>query len=208
MSSPLTTIDTIINETRQGKMFILVDDERRENEGDLIMPAEHITPQAVNFMATHGRGLICLAMAHTEIDRLALPPMTQNNNCKLGTAFTVSIDAKENISTGISAADRAHTIQMAINPDSTIDDFSIPGHIFPLRAREGGVLERAGHTEASVDIATLAGLKGAAVICEIMNEDGTMARLPDLISFAQTHDLKIGMITDLIKHLQPQQRLA
>lgn len=198
MTSPLASIQTIISEARDGKMFILVDDERRENEGDLIIPASKITSQAINFMVTHCRGLICLAMSHSEINRLTLPPMTKNNSCKLGTAFTVSIDAKENVSTGISAADRAYTIQLAVNPESTINDFSMPGHIFPLRAHEGGVLKRAGHTEASVDISQLSGCGKAAVICEIMNTDGTMARLPDLTNFANKHDFKIGMISDLI----------
>ncbi len=198
MKSPITPIQTIIDEAREGKMFILVDDERRENEGDLIIPASKVMPQDINFMATHGRGLICLAMAHEEIERLSLPPMTQNNSCKLGTAFTVSIDAKEGVSTGISAPDRAHTIQRASNPKSTTNDFATPGHVFPLRAHEGGVLKRAGHTEASVDISKLANCGKAAVICEIMKEDGTMARLPDLTKFADKHNLKIGMISDLI----------
>ena len=189
-------------------MFILTDDENRENEGDLVIPAAAITPQAVNFMAAYGRGLICLAMEAAEIDRLGLPLMVQDNTCRLGTAFTVSIDAKEKTSTGISAADRAYTVQLAANPDSGPDDFSMPGHVFPLRARPGGVLERAGHTEASVDIAKLAGFSGATVICEIMNEDGSMARLPDLVEFARKHDLKIGSIADLVQYLQPRKESA
>ena len=189
-------------------MFILVDDEDRENEGDLVMPAVAITPQAINFMATYGRGLICLAMDAGEIDRLGLPQMVQDNNCKLGTAFTVSIDAKDNITTGISAYDRAHTIQLAASPHSTMDDFSMPGHVFPLRAHDHGTLGRLGHTEASVDIAKLAGFNGAAVICEIMNEDGSMAHLPDLIEFAGKHDLKIGAIANLVQYLQPQKAMA
>jgi len=204
MQYPLASIQEIIDDARNGNMFILVDDERRENEGDLIILAEKITPEAINFMATHGRGLICLAMSPKEIDRLSLPPMTQHNSCKLGTAFTVSIDAKENISTGISTADRAHTVKLAINPKSTINDFSVPGHVFPLRAHNDGVVARAGHTEASVDIAKLAGFNGASVICEIMNENGTMSRLPDLETFAKTHSLKIGTITDLIQHVKSQ----
>ena len=204
MQYPLASIQEIIDDARNGNMFILVDDERRENEGDLIILAEKITPEAINFMATHGRGLICLAMSPKEIDRLSLPPMTQHNSCKLGTAFTVSIDAKENISTGISTADRAHTVKLAINSKSTINDFSVPGHVFPLRAHNDGVVARAGHTEASVDIAKLAGFNGASVICEIMNEDGTMSRLPDLETFAKTHSLKIGTITDLIQHVKSQ----
>lgn len=208
MKSPLSTTETIINEARHGHMFILIDDEHRENEGDLIIPAACATPQMINFMATHGRGLICLAMEASEIDRLNLPQMIKDNSCKLSTAFTVSIDAKDNTSTGISASDRARTIQLAANPKSTISDFSMPGHIFPLRARPHGTLERAGHTEASVDIAKHAGFSGAAVICEIMNEDGTMARLPDLIQFSDKHNLKIGTIAGLIAYLKQQELAA
>lgn len=204
MEKPISSIETIIDEARHGRMFILVDDEARENEGDLIIPAAAITPQSVNFMAMYGRGLICLAMDGIEIDRLTLPQMVQDNNCKLNTAFTLSIDAKDGVTTGISAPDRARTILLAANPQSTRADFTTPGHIFPLRAKPHGTLERAGHTEASVDIAKLAGFNGAAVICEIMKSDGEMARLPDLIPFAQKHDLKIGTIKDLINHLQPQ----
>lgn len=207
MSSTLSTIETILQEARAGRMFILIDDERRENEGDLVIPADTISPQGVNFMATHGRGLICLAMEPAGIDRLSLPQMVEENSCKLGTAFTVSIDAKDNVSTGISADDRAHTIKLAANPKSTINDFSMPGHIFPLRAHDQGALGRPGHTEASVDIAKLAGFSGAAVICEIMNEDGSMARLPNLETFAEKHDLKIGSIADLIAYLK-QKNLA
>lgn len=207
MNSSITSIQTIIKEARDGRMFILIDDEQRENEGDLIIPASKITPQAINFMATHGRGLICLAMAYEEITRLSLPPMTQDNSCKLGTAFTVSIDAKNGVSTGISAADRARTIQLAVDPKSRINDFSMPGHVFPLRACKEGVRARAGHTEASVDIAKLSGCGGAAVICEIMNDDGTMARLPDLINFAQKHNLKIGTISDLIDFLNIEEKI-
>lgn len=208
MKSLLSTTETIIDEARQGRMFILIDDEHRENEGDLVIPASCAMPHIINFMATHGRGLICLAMDGTEIDRLGLPLMVEDNSCKLKTAFTISIDAKENTSTGISASDRAHTVQLATNPKSTSNDFSMPGHIFPLRARTHGTLERAGHTEASVDITKLAGFNGAAVICEIMNEDGSMARLPELVKFAAKHDLKIGTIADLIHYLQPERKHA
>lgn len=200
----LNAIDTLIEAARQGKIFILVDDENRENEGDLVMAADKITPEAINFMALHGRGLICLAMEGAQLDQLDLPLMVEKNTSHLGTAFTVSIDAACGITTGISAADRARTIKVAIDPASTAADLARPGHIFPLRARPGGVLTRAGHTEASVDIARLAGLSGAAVICEIMNEDGTMARLPDLVKFAKKHDLKIGSIAELVRYLEPQ----
>lgn len=183
-------------------MFILVDDETRENEGNLILPAQKITPQAVNFMAMYGRGLICLAMDDIEIDRLNLPLMVSHNTSHLETAFTVSIDARDGITTGISAADRAQTIQVASNINSSEKDIVTPGHIFPLRAQKHGVLKRLGHTEASVDIAKLAGFNGAAVICEIMNKDGTMARLPDLVQFAKQHDLKIGTIAALVDYLK------
>ena len=208
MTQAISSIKTIIDEARHGRMFILVDDEARENEGDLIIPAAAITPQAINFMAMYGRGLICLAMDGVEIDRLELPMMVEQNSSYLETAFTVSIDAKDGISTGISAADRAHTIQTAINPANTKKNLVMPGHIFPLRADPQGTLGRAGHTEASVDIAKLAEFTGAAVICEIIKDDGEMARLPDLITFATKHDLKIGTIKDLISYLQPQRLSA
>jgi len=181
-------------------MFILVDHEDRENEGDLVIAAEFATPEAVNFMAVHGRGLICLPMTAERIDRLGLPMMAVNNSSRHETAFTVSIEAREGVTTGISAADRALTIATAINEQNTMAAIATPGHVFPLRARRGGVLVRAGHTEAAVDIARLAGLNPSGVICEIMKEDGTMARLPDLIEFAKTHDLKIGTISDLIAY--------
>lgn len=187
-------------EARNGRMFILVDDEDRENEGDLIIPAQMATPEAINFMATHGRGLICLAMEEEMVARLGLPMMAPQNSSGFGTAFTVSIEAKEGVSTGISAPDRARTVQVAIDPASTADDIAMPGHIFPLRARKGGVLVRAGHTEAAVDISRLAGLRGAGVICEVMKDDGTMARLPDLMDFAKGHEMKIGTIADLIAY--------
>lgn len=196
----LASPEELIEEARNGRMFILVDDEDRENEGDLIIPAQMVTPASINFMATHGRGLICLALEGSMVKRLNLPMMAQNNTSGHGTAFTVSIEAKEGVSTGISAPDRARTIQVAIDPNSNADDIAMPGHIFPLHAKDGGVLVRAGHTEAAVDIAKLAGLSGAGVICEVMKDDGTMARLDDLCEFAQNHDLKVGTIADLIAY--------
>ncbi|MBK3733483.1 3,4-dihydroxy-2-butanone-4-phosphate synthase [Azospirillum brasilense] len=196
----LSRPEEIIEEARQGKMFILVDDEDRENEGDLVIPAQCATPEAVNFMAKYGRGLICLAMDQHHIERLRLPLMAQQNGTRHQTAFTVSIEAREGVTTGISAADRARTIQVAIDPTAGPDAIVTPGHVFPLLARDGGVLVRAGHTEASVDIARMAGMTAAGVICEIMNDDGTMARLPDLVKFAQFHGLKVGTIADLIAY--------
>ena len=190
--------EEIIAEARHGRMFILVDDEDRENEGDLVIPAKCATAEAINFMAKHGRGLVCLAMTRQRIEQLDLPLMAQTNASRLQTAFTVSIEAREGVTTGISAADRARTVAVAIDPASTRADLVTPGHVFPLMARDGGVLERAGHTEAAVDIARLAGLTPAGVICEIMNDDGTMARLPDLVTFARFHGLKIGTIAELI----------
>jgi 3,4-dihydroxy 2-butanone 4-phosphate synthase / GTP cyclohydrolase II len=198
----------IIEEARAGRLFILVDDEDRENEGDLVIPAQFATPDAINFMAKHARGLICLAMTKNRCERLGLPLMSQANGSRHETAFTVSIEAREGVTTGISAADRAHTIAVAINSELGRDDIVTPGHVFPLMAREGGTLVRAGHTEAAVDIARLAGLTPAGVICEIMNDDGTMARLPDLVSFAQKHNLKLGTIADLIAHRRRTERLV
>src|SRR5690348_12201938 len=192
--------EEIINEARNGRMFILVDDEDRENEGDLVIPAQMATPDAVNFMARHGRGLICLALTKDRADQLGLEPMTRTNRSRNETAFTVSIEAKEGISTGISAADRARTIAVAIDAGNGPDALVSPGHVFPLVARPGGVLVRAGHTEAAVDVARLAGLNPSGVICEIMREDGTMARLDDLMDFARSHGLKIGTIRDLIAY--------
>src|SRR6201982_1618717 len=200
--------EDIIEEARKGRMFILVDDEDRENEGDLVIPAQWATPETIIFMAKHARGLICLALTAERIEQLGLPLMAQQNGTRHQTAFTVSIEAREGVTTGISAADRAKTIAVAINPDSTRDDITTPGHVFPLLAREGGTLVRAGHTEASVDIARKAGLYPAAVICEIMNDDGTMARLPDLVAFAQHHNLKLGTIADLIAHRRLTERLV
>jgi len=197
-SPVLVGIEEIIDEARNGRMFILVDDEDRENEGDLIIPAQMATPNAINFMATHGRGLICLALEQKRVDELGLEPMARDNRESMQTAFTVSIEAREGVTTGISAADRARTVAVAIDATKGREDIVTPGHVFPLAAREGGVLVRAGHTEAAVDIARLAGLNPSGVICEIMNEDGTMARLDDLIGFARKHGLKIGTIRDLI----------
>jgi 3,4-dihydroxy 2-butanone 4-phosphate synthase/GTP cyclohydrolase II len=208
LSQYLSSAEDLIEEARNGRMFILVDDEDRENEGDLVIPAQFATPDAINFMARHARGLICLAMTQQRVERLGLPLMSQLNRSRHQTAFTVSIEAREGVTTGISAADRAHTIAVAINPDHGRDDIATPGHIFPLVAREGGTLVRAGHTEAAVDLARLAGLNPAGVICEIMNDDGTMARLPDLVTFAQRHNLKLGTIADLIAHRRRTERLV
>ena len=194
----IAQIEDVIEAARNGKMFILIDAEDRENEGDLVIPAQMCTPDAVNFMAKYGRGLICLALTQERAERLKIPMMAPVNGTPNQTAFTVSIEAKEGISTGISAHDRAHTISVAIDATKGPNDIVTPGHVFPLVARHGGALVRAGHTEASVDIARLAGLTPAGVICEIMNDDGTMARLPDLVTFAQHHNLKIGTIADLI----------
>jgi 3,4-dihydroxy 2-butanone 4-phosphate synthase/GTP cyclohydrolase II len=196
----LVGIEEIIDEARNGRMYILVDDEDRENEGDLIIPAQMATPAAINFMATHGRGLICLALDKARVEELGLDPMSRNNKESMQTAFTVSIEAKDGVTTGISAADRARTVSVAIDSSKGPEDIVTPGHVFPLMARDGGTLVRAGHTEAAVDISRLAGLNPSGVICEIMNEDGTMARLDDLIAFARKHQLKIGTIRDLIAY--------
>jgi 3,4-dihydroxy 2-butanone 4-phosphate synthase/GTP cyclohydrolase II len=196
----MATAEQIIDEARNGRMFILVDDEDRENEGDLIIPAQMATPNAINFMATHGRGLICLALSRARVEQLGLDLMSSKNRTRHETAFTTSIEAREGVSTGISAADRARTVSVAIDGAKTRDDIVTPGHVFPLVARDGGVLVRTGHTEAAVDISRLAGLNPSGVICEIMNEDGTMARMEDLVRFARLHDLKIGTIRDLIAY--------
>ena len=200
MEKTIHSIPEAIEDIRQGKMVILVDDEDRENEGDLTMAAEKVTPEAINFMATYGRGLICLSLTPEKVEALDLPLMTKQNEAAFQTAFTVSIEARHGVTTGISAADRATTILTAVRPDAKPYDLVRPGHVFPLRAREGGVLQRAGQTEGSVDLARLAGLTPAGVICEIMNEDGTMARLPQLIPFARRHGLKIVTIRDLIAY--------
>jgi 3,4-dihydroxy 2-butanone 4-phosphate synthase/GTP cyclohydrolase II len=196
----LSNIEEVVEEARQGRLFILIDDEDRENEGDLVIPAEKATPEAINFMARYGRGLICLALTRERVERLGLALMPRQNASRHQTAFTVSIEAREGVTTGISAHDRARTIQVAIDQAKGRDDIVTPGHIFPLVARDGGTLVRAGHTEAAVDIARLAGLNPSGVICEIMKDDGTMARLPDLVSFAQLHGLKVATIADLIAH--------
>ncbi len=197
---PISSIEEAIKDIREGKMIILVDDEDRENEGDLCMAAESVTPEAINFMAKFGRGLICLTLERDLVKKLELPMMVQDNKSPYGTGFTVSIEARTGVSTGISAADRARTIQVAVDPKSTAQDLVSPGHIFPLRARRGGVLERAGQTEGSVDLARLAGMTPAGVICEIMKDDGEMARMPDLKAFALEHDLKIATIADLVAY--------
>jgi 3,4-dihydroxy 2-butanone 4-phosphate synthase/GTP cyclohydrolase II len=200
MSSPFNTIEEAVKDVRKGKFVILVDDEDRENEGDLVIAAEKVTPQAINFMAKHARGLICLALTPERVEELQLPPQATENTATFGTAFTVSIDARKGITTGISAADRATTIRVAIDPKSKPSDLARPGHIFPLKAQQGGVLRRAGQTEGSVDLAKLAGLYPAGVICEIMNEDGTMARVPELAKFAKAHKLKMVTIKALIEY--------
>lgn len=204
----ISPVEEIIADARAGKLFILIDHEDRENEGDLVIPAEFATPEAINFMATHGRGLICLAMSGARVDELGLTMMPTNNAGRHETAFTVSIDARHGVTTGISAHDRARTIAVAIDTATGAADISTPGHVFPLRARDGGVLVRPGHTEAAVDVARLAGLKSAGVICEILNDDGSMARLPDLVVFAQRHNLKIGTISDLISWRRTQENSA
>ena len=200
MTSPFATIERAINAIKSGSMVILMDDENRENEGDLVMAAELVSADSINFMAKFGRGLICLPMADSYIDRLNLPMMASNNRSPYGTAFTISIEAKHGVSTGISAADRAHTIKTAVDSSSTCHDIISPGHVFPLRANPAGVLQRKGQTEGSVDLAKLAGLKPAAVICEIINEDGTMSRLDDLITFAKTHNILLVTIQDIIEY--------
>ena len=204
----ISSVEEIIEDARNGKMFILVDHEDRENEGDLVIPAQWATPDVINFMATHGRGLICLAMTSKRIEELGLQLMSTNNSSRHETAFTVSIEAREGVTTGISAADRARTVSVAIDGTKGAQDIATPGHVFPLRAMDGGVLVRAGHTEAAVDVSRLAGLNPAGVICEIMNEDGTMARLPELVAFAQRHGLKIGTISDLIAYRRRNDNLV
>ncbi|MBS0315611.1 MAG: 3,4-dihydroxy-2-butanone-4-phosphate synthase [Proteobacteria bacterium] len=198
--APISPVDDIVADMRAGRMVILIDDEDRENEGDLILAADHVTPAAINFMARHARGLICLTLPREICERLHLPPMVARNNAKHATAFTVSIEAAEGVTTGISAADRARTVQVAVARHAKAEDLVQPGHVFPLQAVDGGVLMRAGHTEAGCDLAAMAGCTPAAVICEVMKDDGTMARLPDLQLFAAEHGLKIGTIADLIQH--------
>jgi len=205
-ANAFTTVDEAIAELQAGRMIIVIDDEDRENEGDLTIAAEFCTPEVINFMAKFGRGLICLTLTEERADYLRLGPMTQDNTSRFGTAFTESIEAREGVTTGISAADRSHTIQVAISPSATANDLARPGHVFPLRARKGGVLVRAGQTEASVDLARMAGLIPAGVICEIMNEDGTMARVPDLIEFCKLHGLKMLTVADLIRYRMANER--
>jgi len=207
-SEVVSGIDEIIEEARNGRMFILVDDESRENEGDLVIPAQMATPAAINFMATYGRGLICLALTRERIEELGIPLMAQRNESRHETAFTISIEARHGVTTGISAPDRAHTIATAIDPTRGPDDLASPGHVFPLMARDGGALVRTGHTEAAVDLARLAGLNPSGVICEIMNDDGTMARRDDLIAFAQRHGLKIATIADLVAYRRRHDRIV
>jgi len=207
-SNVISSTEEIVEDARNGRMFILVDHEDRENEGDFVIPAQMATPTAINFMATHGRGLICLALTGQRIDALGLSLMSQSNSSRHETAFTVSIEAREGVTTGISAHDRAHTVSVAIDSATGPADIASPGHVFPLRARDGGVLVRAGHTEAAVDVSRLAGLNPSGVICEIMNEDGTMARLPELVAIAQRHGIKIGTISDLIAYRRRHDNLV
>ena len=207
-TSPFASIEEAIEEIRAGRFVVVVDDEDRENEGDLTIAAQFVTPDAVNFMATHGRGLVCLCLTPERCDELGLRQMTDQNEAQYGTAFTVTIEARDGVSTGISAADRAHTIQVAIDPTATPHDLVSPGHVFPLRARAGGVLKRSGQTEAAVDLARLAGLQPAGVVCEIMNEDGTMARVPDLIPFCERHGLKLVTVADLIEYRKRTEKLV
>jgi 3,4-dihydroxy 2-butanone 4-phosphate synthase / GTP cyclohydrolase II len=205
---PFSPMEEVIEDIKRGKMVIVCDDEDRENEGDLTMAAELVTPEDINFMATHGRGLICLPMAEEMLDRLEVPQMITHNSSRMGTAFTVSIEAKDGISTGISAADRAHTCRVAVDDATDPEDLAMPGHVFPLRARPGGVLQRAGQTEAAVDLARLAGLKPAGVICEIMKGDGTMARVPDLEKFSEEHGVKMVTVAQIIEHRRTYETLV
>src|SRR6476469_568639 len=206
--SPFSTIEEAIEEIRRGRMVVVCDGEDRENEGDLVMAAQFATPEAINFMAKEARGLICLALTGERCEQLGLRLMAAKNEAPLQTAFTVTIEAAEGVSTGISAHDRAHTIQVAIDPDSGPRDIVVPGHLFPLKSKSGGVLERTGHTEASVDLARLAGLIPAGVICEVMNDDGTMARVPDLIPYCEKHGLKMITVADLIAYRRPTEKLV
>lgn len=205
-NSPFTNVPTAVEEIRAGRMIIVIDDEDRENEGDLTLAAEKVTPQAINFMAKYGRGLVCLAMTEDRLDQLRVGPMSSENTSQYGTAFCEAIDAREGVTTGISAHDRAHTIKVAIDPKTRPSDLARPGHMFPLRARKGGVLVRAGQTEASVDLARLAGMVPAGVICEIMKDDGTMARVPDLITFCRTHEMKMLTVAELIRYRMQHER--
>jgi 3,4-dihydroxy 2-butanone 4-phosphate synthase/GTP cyclohydrolase II len=206
--TPFATVEEAIEEVRQGRFVVVVDDPDRENEGDLVVAAQFATPEAINFMATYARGLICLALTEERCDELRLDPMTNHNEAPLGTAFTVSVEARHGVTTGISAADRSQTIQVAINPDSRPEDLVQPGHVFPLRAKPGGVLERIGQTEAAVDLARLAGLTPAGVVCEVMNEDGTMARVPDLVPYCERHELKMITVAHLVEYRRRTEKLV
>jgi len=208
VTTPFATVEEAIEDIREGRLVVVVDDPDRENEGDLVVAAQFATPETINFMATHARGLVCLCLTEERADHLGLRPMTDHNEAPLGTAFTVSVEAREGVTTGISAADRSRTIQVAIHPDSTHHDLVQPGHVFPLRARPGGVLERIGQTEAAVDLARLAGLTPAGVVCEIMNEDGTMARVPDLVPYCERHGLKMITVADLVEYRRRHERLV
>ncbi len=208
VTTPFATVEEAIEDIREGRVIVVVDDPDRENEGDLVVAAQFATPETINFMATHARGLICLCLTEERADYLGLRPMTDHNEAPLGTAFTVSIEAREGVTTGISAADRSRTIQVAIHPDSTHHDLVQPGHVFPLRARPGGVLERIGQTEAAVDLARLAGLTAAGVVCEVMNDDGTMARVPDLIPYCERHGLKMITVADLVEYRRRHEQLV
>lgn len=208
VSDPIRRVELALDDLRAGRAVILVDDEDRENEGDIVLAADKVTPEMINFMAVHARGLVCLSLTAEQVRKLGLPMMAQNNQSAYNTAFTTSIEAREGVTTGISAADRARTVQVAIRSDATPRDLVTPGHMFPLRARDGGVLERVGQTEGSVDLARLAGLTPAAVICEIMREDGTMARLPDLVEFGKQHTIRIVAVADIIKYRMRNERLV
>ena len=208
VTTPFATIEEAIEDIREGRMVVVVDDPDRENEGDLTIAAQFATPDAINFMATHARGLICLCLTEERADHLGLRPMTEHNEAPLGTAFTVSVEARQGVTTGISAADRSRTIQVAIHPDSTPHDLVQPGHVFPLRAKPGGVLERIGQTEAAVDLARLAGLNPSGVVCEIMNDDGTMARVPDLAPYCERHGLKMVTVADLVEYRRRHEKLV
>ena len=208
VTTPFATIEQAIEEIREGRFVVVVDDPDRENEGDLVIAAQFATPDTINFMATHARGLICLCLTPERTDQLGLPPMTAHNEAPLGTAFTVSVEARDGVTTGISAADRSHTIQVAIAPDAKPGDLVQPGHVFPLRAKPGGVLERIGQTEAAVDLARLAGLNPSGVVCEIMNEDGTMARVTDLIPYCEQHGLKMVTVADLVEYRRRHEKLV
>jgi 3,4-dihydroxy 2-butanone 4-phosphate synthase/GTP cyclohydrolase II len=208
LTTPFATIGQAVEDVREGRFVVVVDDPDRENEGDLVIAAQFATPETINFMATHARGLICLALTEERADGLGLRPMTERNEARLGTAFTVSVEAREGVTTGISAADRAHTIQVAIAPDSQPVDLVQPGHVFPMRGRPGGVLERIGHTEAAIDLARLAGLNPSGVVCEIMNDDGTMARVSDLVGYCERHDLRMITVSDLVEYRRRHEKLV